>query len=255
MPSAMRARARAGEQTPGAAYERAQVAAGRLPQRYGEPWFDLFAERVDAALRPGMAILDVGSGRDPVLDPAERPAGCEYAGLDVSRSELAAAPAGAYDEAICADIAQPQAALLGRFDLIVSWQVLEHVRPLAASLELMRSYLGPGGRLVAQLSGGLSVFALAGRCMPHALTRVLMVELLGAQEHQTFPTHYDRCRYSALTAMLGEWSEHEIVPRYRGAGYLRFARSLERAYLRYENWIVRRGIAELATHYLIEAVR
>lgn len=237
------------------AHERAEVAAGRLPRRYAEPWFDAFAERVVPTLHPGVAILDVGSGRNPTIGIAERPRDCRYVGLDASASELALAPSGAYDETICADVTQPNPTLVGRFDLIVSWQVFEHVKPLSATIDLMHSYLRPEGRMVVQLSGGLSAFAVAGRCIPHAVSKRLMAWLLGVPPDETFPTHYDHCRFSALERMFSTWSSHDIVPRYKGARYFRFARPLEEAYLRYEDWIWRHDSRELATHYLVEAVR
>jgi SAM-dependent methyltransferase len=255
MPSAALGRSQAAHDAPEAAAERARVAAGQLPARYAEHWFEEFAGRIAAELRPGIAILDVGSGRAPAISPPERPPGCIYVGLDVSAAELARAPDDAYDCSICADIAAHDQALAGRFDLIVSWQALEHVKPLGDAIDAIHDYLTPGGRLIAQLSGGLSAFALAGRLLPHAATRELMVKLLGASPDQTFPAYYDRCRYSALERLFSSWSEHELIPRYKGAGYFRFSRTLERAYLGYENWIWRRGIAELATHYLIDAKR
>jgi SAM-dependent methyltransferase len=240
---------------PEAARERARVVAGELPARYAEPWFGAFAVRAEQALRPGIAILDVGSGRTPSISPSERPGNCRYVGLDVSAAELALAPAGAYDETVQADVAAYDPALDGAFDLIVSWQALEHVKPMTSALAHMHRYLAPGGRLVAQVSGGLSAFALAGRMLPHRTTQRLMSRLLGIAPEHTFPAYYDRCRASALERILAGWSEHVLIPRYKGAGYFRFSRTLERVYLRYEDWIYERGIGELATHYLIDAVR
>jgi SAM-dependent methyltransferase len=238
-----------------AAWERAAVAAGRLPPRYAEPWFEPFYLRLQGSLRPGVSILDVGSGRHPTLRPSERPVDCTYVGLDASATELALAPVLAYDETICEDVTRGNTALVGRFDLIVSWQVFEHVKPLARTFELMRSYLRPGGRMIAQLSGGLSTFALAGRVIPHHTSSRVMGRLLGISPHETFPAHYDRCRFSALVRLLSTWSSYEIVPRYKGARYFRFSRRLEAGYLRYEDWVCRHDWRELATHYLIDATR
>ncbi len=45
------------------------------------------------------------------------------------------------------------------------------------------------------------------------------------------------------------------MPRYKAGAYVRFFRPLERAYIGYENWVERTGRANLATHYVIWAVR
>src|SRR5918992_14177 len=137
---------------------------GELPERYvPEFWLRPFQERVRAEVRAGQAILDVGSGRAPTLPLLERPGDIRYVGLDISAGELAAAPAGSYDEAITGDVADFEPALERRFDLALSYQVFEHVRPLPAALENIRRYLKPGGRMVAQLSGTFSVFGVANR--------------------------------------------------------------------------------------------
>ena len=236
-------------------YEQSQVSLGLLPPRYAEDWFAPFQRAIEPALAPDVRILDVGSGRRPTLPPWQRPANCHYAGLDVARAELDAAPAGSYNEIIVGDITASQAVLMERFDLIVSWQVLEHVKPLDVALANLRSYLVPGGLMVAQLSGAFAAFALAARVVPFRLSRAAMVLLLDVDAEEKFPTHYDRCWYAALDRMLAQWSEHSILPRYKGGRYFRFARPAERAYLAYENQIAQRDWRNLATHYVISARR
>jgi hypothetical protein len=48
--------------------------AGDLPLHYQRKLEYAFHERIDAALQPGMQILDVGSGRLPCRTSAVRPA-------------------------------------------------------------------------------------------------------------------------------------------------------------------------------------
>src|SRR3954467_6055682 len=82
--------------------------AGDLPLRYQRKLEYSFHERIDAAMEPGMRILDVGSGRLPCRTPEFRPSDCHYVGLDISAAELAAAESGSYDECVVADIAGPR---------------------------------------------------------------------------------------------------------------------------------------------------
>lgn len=235
--------------------QREEVAAGRLPTRYAERWVAPFYERVEPALSSGVAILDVGSGRTPTIPPKQRPADCHYVGLDVSAAELEAAPEGSYDETVVGDLTQRDARLGERFDLIVSWQVLEHVASLEDGLANLHSYLRPGGRLVAQLSGSFAVFALASRIVPHRLSVWMMDRLLGIEPETRFETRFDRCYHRALTGLLAAWSSHEIVPRYNAGGYFRFSRPLLRSYLAYENWLARTNRRNLATHYIIVGIK
>lgn len=239
-----------------AAAERAEVQAGRLPARYGEPWQSPFLERVGAVLRPGIRVLDVGSGARPAIRPDERPEGCHYVGMDISAAELERAGPDAYDDIAVGDICTPIPSLAQDFDLVVSWQVLEHVSSMRAALDNQRAALVPGGRMITMLSGAWAIFALAARVIPHRISTGLQAQLLGADARDKFPAHYDSCSDRDLRQQLSEsgWCWWEILPYYKAGGYLRFSRPLLRAYLAYENWAERTGRANLATHYLVEAV-
>jgi SAM-dependent methyltransferase len=226
-----------------------------LPARYYEDWRAPFYSRAGEALAAGARILDVGSGARPALPRDLLPASCTYAGLDVSAAELERAGEGAYDEMYVCDLTQRLETLEDRFDLIVSWQVLEHVKPLRAALENLRAYLRPGGLMVAQLSGRFSVYALVASAVPARLGEIASHRLLGRDPETMFATHYDHCYDRALRKLLRPWSDWEIEPRYRGGVYLDFSPTLRAVYLRYEDWIARRGYASLATHYLVSARR
>jgi SAM-dependent methyltransferase len=230
------------------------VESGRLPNRYARSMQDEFYARARPFLVPDVAILDVGAGRYPTIAASDRPPGCRYVGLDIEAEEIEAAGPAAYDESIVGDITVP----LSRdedFDLILSWQVLEHVSPLDQALENLRRSLRPGGTMLAQLTGSNAAFAQLGRLMPHALRLRIATRLLGHREEEKFPTRYDRSSHKALARMLGGWSNVEIVPFYRGAPYFGFWRPLQRAYLAYESAIERRRARNLATHYLVIATR
>lgn len=239
-----------------AAAERAEVCAGRLPLRYGEQWQAPFLERVTALLRPQVRVLDVGSGARPAVPPDQRPESCYYVGMDISASELERAGPDAYDDIAVGDVCTAIPSWAEEFDIVLSWQVLEHVSSMRAALENQRAALVPGGRMIAMLSGTWAIYALAARVIPHRISTMLQTRLLGADARDKFPAHYDRCSDRALRQQLTEsgWRSWEIVPYYKAGGYLSFSRSLLRAYLIYENWAERTGRANLATHYLVEAI-
>jgi SAM-dependent methyltransferase len=236
------------------AEELPMVESGLLPDRYGRQMQDEFFERVRPLLVPGVSILDVGAGRYPTIAPGDRPPGCRYVGLDIEAEEIEAAGAGAYDESIVGDITKPLDRP-GEFDLVLSWQVLEHVSSLAAAFENLGATLRPGGTLVAQLTGSNAAFAVFGRLIPHRAKLWIATRVLGHHEEEKFPTRYDRSSHRALARLLEGWSDVEIVPFYRGATYFKFSRPLMRAYLAYESAVERRRRVNLATHYLVLARR
>jgi SAM-dependent methyltransferase len=232
-----------------------ETARGRLPPRYAEPWRAPF----DALARPhlvhGVRILDAGAGRSPTIPPAARPGGCFYAGLDLSREELDRAGPGAYDEAIVCDITTRHSDLAGRFDLVLSWQVLEHVKPLDRAIENFRSYLRPGGGFVAEMSGTFAVFGLVNQAIPHRAARWLAGRLVAREPDSIFPAHYHRCYYTALQRIGAAWRSWTTVPRYVGAHYFRFAPLLQACYIAYEEWTLRTDHRNLASHYVVSAVK
>jgi SAM-dependent methyltransferase len=232
---------------------------GTLPPRYvrshDDLWRHLFDRATEAELRPGMAVLDAGSGRRPAVVAARRPAGIHYAGLDISADELALAPEGSYDETHVADLAEIVPELTARFDLVLNLFVLEHVSSLAAAVDNMRAYLRPGGRLVAQLAGGRSLPGLLNRAIPHA-TAARLVTRFGYGRYSldtVFPAHYDRCHWSGLTKVFGDWNEVAIVPQYTGAQYFSFARPVLAAYMLFEEATARRDLRDCASWYLVTA--
>lgn len=230
--------------------------ARELPARYRDPWQAPFWARAAVELRPGARVLDVGSGARPAIPREQLPEGCIYVGLDISGEELGRAEAGAYDEVLVGDICAKLASTEGRFDLVVSWQVLEHVPSMRAALRTQHAALVPGGRMVAMLSGAWAVHALAARVIPYRLSTWLQKRLLGAAPEDKFPTRFDGCTDRSLRQLLakGGWASWEVVPLYSSGNYLAFFRPLQRAYVAYENWAARGPRVNLATHYIVAAV-
>ena len=223
--------------------------------RYETNLLNRFAEAAQTFLRPGTRILDIGSGRRPALAMDARPRDSHYVGLDLSARELDLAPEGAYDETIVASVTERQRALIDRFDVILSFQVFEHVRPLDEAFDNLQDYLRPGGHLVATLSGSYSLHGVLNRAMPGAIAAGLLARLLGRAPDTVFPAYYDGCHQDALERMLQPWSSAQVTPVYLGGAYFAFSPLLLSAYLRYEEWAARSGRAGLAPYYLIVARR
>ena len=226
---------------------------GRLPPRYEHKLQDRYRALFEPSLRPGIRILDVGSGRQPTLLPEDRPAGTYYVGLDVSASELRKAPEGSYDRVVVSDVGDRVAELTGEFDLTLSWFVLEHVKRLDAAFSHMHSYLRPDGRLVVGFPGTFAGFALINKIIPHRIGRWVLQKVYGRPPESTFPAYYDRCWYSALERILRPWDRWEIESYYIGASYFRFSRLIQALYVGYEEWTYLNDRRNLASYYLVTA--
>jgi SAM-dependent methyltransferase len=226
-----------------------------LPARYHTRWQDEFERRVCSRLPDGARILDLGSGARPALSAIERPRNSFYVGMDISQGELEKAPAGSYDEWRIGDAVQFVGELDEDFDLIVSWQVLEHIKPLGPAIENCRKYLRPGGAFVALFSGTFSAVGVINRLIPHRLGVAAMKHLLARDPETVFRAYYDGTWHSSLRRYFENWQSVEIVPFFRGAEYFSFNRTLQRGYLLYENWAAAGSRANLATHYLVEALK
>jgi SAM-dependent methyltransferase len=221
--------------------------------RYRDDWMLPFHEAIRQNARQGSVILDIGSGRQPSVPAALRESAGAYIGLDLSEAELRRAGPDAYDSLIVANLAERVPALVETVDLAVSWQVLEHVAPMSAAIDNIRAYLRPGGVLIAGFSGAWSAFAIPNRIVPHALARFALGRLLGRDPETVFPAPYDSCTYSAMKSAFAGWSDVQIVPRYRGAGYFGFLPPLQWLYLKFEDMLERGHHLDLATHYLVVA--
>ena len=229
---------------------------GQLPERYDLPYEATFMARVEDALRPGIRILDAGAGRFPTLPLSQRPPGCQYVGLDISGDELSKAGDGAYDEVALADLTQRVPELEGNFDLILSFQVMEHVKPLDRAIENLREYLRPGGRLIAQMSGKFSVFGIANQLLPSKAAMFVLTRLVGKDPAHVFPAPYHQCWHGALMRMSPTWSRFEVVPLYQGAmPYFRFSKVLRSLYLGWEEWVRLGEHVNLAAYYVVDAER
>lgn len=209
-----------------------------------------FVEVLGPMLRPGMRILDVGAGRDPTIPLGARPAGVRYLGLDEEAAELELA-ADAYDEIIVGDITRHDPSLDERFDLIVSWQVFEHVRSPAAAYANIHRYLAPGGWYGGRLTGRHALFAVLNRLLPHRLTRHLLTRLVGRKPDSVFRAFYHDATLGRLRDIFGRWAHHEIWPDYDGREYFRFSWPTRVAYEQYLR--LTRSHPALASYYTVLA--
>jgi 2-polyprenyl-6-hydroxyphenyl methylase/3-demethylubiquinone-9 3-methyltransferase len=97
----------------------------------------------------GKSALDVGCGAGLLCEPLAR-LGAQVTGVDAAPENVAAAQAHAttsgLDISYCAGELSEQG--LGRFDLITSMEVIEHVTDPAAFIGELTAHLNPGGLMI-----------------------------------------------------------------------------------------------------------
>ena len=162
---------------------KALVPESDLPARYQTPWRPTFVAQAREHSRPGMTTLDVAGCRVPTLPPEFRPANSTYIGLDPDAEDLAN---GDYDIRVRAGASDPQRDLVGHIDLIISWNVLEHVPDMPSPITCFHTYLRLGGVLLARLAGRWAFFEVASRLMPHRVRMRLLACLIGATPDKPF---------------------------------------------------------------------
>jgi 2-polyprenyl-6-hydroxyphenyl methylase/3-demethylubiquinone-9 3-methyltransferase len=212
-----------------------------------------FLDPISEALDPGAAVLDIGSGRRPAIPPPDRPAGVHYVGLDISADELALAPPGSYDETIVSAAERRVPDLVGRFDLIVSYGVLEHIQDVPPAVANFRAYLKPEGKFVGFLAGRYAAFSIANRLIPFWLGRRLVTRWMRRDIDTVFRAYYDHCDSRGLQGAFSDWNEVEVVPLWAGRPYFGRIPGMLSLYMRYEDFVKSHGWNRLATHYVVTA--
>jgi SAM-dependent methyltransferase len=144
---------------------------------------------LDRALaeREAITVLEAGCGASTHLS-FRRPA--RLVGIDTSRKQLDRN--AALDERILGDV-QTFPFASDTFDVVIAWQVLEHLPNPDQALERFRDTIKDGGLLVLSLPNVLSVKGLVTKFTPHAFhvwtyRRVFGMKDAGTDDNAPFPT-------------------------------------------------------------------
>lgn len=152
-------------------------------------------------IRPGFRVVDIGGGKNPfILLERKAALGLHVTGIDISFKELQSAPAGAYDEVVCSDIARVRGN--ADADLCICRAVLEHVRDVDSAIASIASLLKPGGRAVLFVPSRNAVFARINLLLPQSLKRRLLFAVYPqAARDQGFLSFYNKCTPASFRLM------------------------------------------------------
>lgn len=117
---------------------------------------ELFIELFDGMETTSMRILEVGCAKSSWLPYFSNEFGFEVVGLDYSLigCEMARAilnNSGVEGSVVCSDLFSPPLDMIGTFDLVVSFGVVEHFEDTDVCIRAISSFLKPGGMLITNI--------------------------------------------------------------------------------------------------------
>jgi 2-polyprenyl-3-methyl-5-hydroxy-6-metoxy-1,4-benzoquinol methylase len=116
-------------------------------------WHEAFQRTLKTGRTAGGRLLELGCGGSAFLPYFARQYGFEVCGIDYSETgcDLAREMCSANDvsaSVVCADFFNPPEDMLGSFDVVTSFGVVEHFADTAQTLASFARYLRPGGLLL-----------------------------------------------------------------------------------------------------------
>jgi SAM-dependent methyltransferase len=210
-----------------------EVAAGGYACRDGSVDF---YQRVCALLPSGGQVLDLGAGRGAWYRADDTSLPQRLLRLDGRAGRRVGADVDpavrtnpALDEAVVIDPRQPLPFEAGRFDLVLSDWVAEHVETPRAYLDEVRRVLRPGGWFCARTPNRWAYFAVAARLLSGGLaTAMLRRAQAGRLDEDVFPKFYRMNTLGAVDHLLAQgWRNasytHNPPPGYHGGSSLAFS--------------------------------
>ncbi len=161
-----------------------------------DPW-PQYLSRLNKLIKDYSAkhLCEIGGGAFPALSLEQiKKRGIEYTVLDISRTELERAPQG-YKK-VEADICDPNLKVEGRYDLIFSKMLAEHVLDAEVFHTNVYRLLKPGGIAFHFFPTLYSPPFIINWLMPEFLAKILFNLFVRNDpvEHKRFSAHYNWCR-------------------------------------------------------------
>lgn len=146
----------------------------RGARHYANARLDAMFRSVLRGLPAGARLLEVGCAHSGWLPYFARVHGLRVCGLDYSEhgcdiERQALRRFGVQGDVVCADLFDTPAELRCRFDLVVSFGVVEHFEDTPGVLKAMRRYLKPGGVLVTVIPNMTGAIGLIERVINPAV--------------------------------------------------------------------------------------
>jgi SAM-dependent methyltransferase len=206
--------------------------------------------RIDATLEGGVQrVLEVGGVDRPLLKRGE---GFTYVGLDIDdKSECYEV----YDSFMVQSVEEP---IEGPYDAIVSITVLEHVPDNRAAVHSMFDALVPGGVVHHYMPGKGHPYALVLRLVgPGWQKRLIRTTRPESEAITGYPTYFDHCTATAMTALLTEvgFVDIDVDVHYSANDYFSFFLPAFVGVAAFENVCRRLSWSYFASGFVVSATR
>lgn len=128
----------------------------RLGNYVNRRFHQLFLQLFDKSETSSMRLLEIGCAKSAWLPYFAKEFGFKVCGLDYSPIGCQMATKvlqsnGVEAEVVCADFFAPPESMLGAYDVVVSFGVVEHFDDTAACLRAVSAFLKPGGMLITNI--------------------------------------------------------------------------------------------------------
>lgn len=128
----------------------------RLRNYTNRQFHQLFLKLFDKSETPSMRLLEIGCAKSAWLPYFAKEFGFSVGGLDYSpigcqMAEKVLQANGVDAEVVCADLFSPPESMIGRFDVVVSFGVVEHFNDTTECIRAVSAFLKPGGVLITNI--------------------------------------------------------------------------------------------------------
>ncbi len=171
------------------------------------------------------SVLEAGCGERCALDYS---AAAQVTGVDISSALLERNPR--LDHRIVSDLERAQLAEES-FEMVVCWDVLEHLENPREALDNLTRALVPGGMLIVKVPNLNSVKGLATKYTPYRFHRWVYRRFAVSDGTQPFPTRFDGSiapqalhEWAGRTGLVPHWTafwEADLQRRLRGRLHVR----------------------------------
>ena len=129
---------------------------GHIDNYVNRQFHELFSMLFSGVDPRGKLLLEVGCAKSTWLPYFSQQFGFQVAGLDYSeigceQSRKILSNARVPGEIICADLFSPPASLLGKFDVVITFGVVEHFADTRMCIEALSKFLKHGGLLITNI--------------------------------------------------------------------------------------------------------